>query len=418
MKIASLNQVTSLIKTPFIDRAIHASLLSHIKDAIEITILYGPRQIGKSQEIYTCLEQLFRSGTSDLFLYNLDIIPDEFESPDAFLATIVAQKTNPAAKTYIFLDEAQRLENVGLFVKYLYDQNKNIKFVLTGSASLDIKAKIKEPLTGRKQEFFLAPLTLKEITHFRGIQTNQIISDFPLLDKILEEYLLFGGYPEVVTFGTRLQKIAKISEIANSYTLRDVSTFFDFDNPKILQLVSRFLAENIGNILSKDNISKIGGISKYQTEKALEDLEKSFIIKLIPPLSKSPTKELSHRPKIFFQDLGIRNAILNKLEQTLISADKGQLFENAIATELLSKQEPDSLKYWRTTNQTEVDFVVMKPNGKADAYEAKYQWGNKKSLPKNLQSLKKQYPDVIENTVVLSKSNYWQLFANYTYSIQ
>src|SRR3989344_8193570 len=283
MKIASLNQVTSLIKTPFIDRAIHASLLSHIKDAIEITILYGPRQIGKSQEIYTCLEQLFRSGTSDLFLYNLDIIPDEFESPDAFLATIVAQKTNPAAKTYIFIDEDQRLENIGLLVKYIYDQNKNIKFVLTGSASLDIKAKIKEPLTGRKQEFFLSPLTLKEIANFRGINPNQVTSGFPLLDKVLDEYLLYGGYPEVVTIEAKAQKIAKISEIANSYTLRDISSFFEFDTSKTLQLVARFLAENIGNILSKENISKIGGITKYQTEKALEALEKSFIIRLVPP---------------------------------------------------------------------------------------------------------------------------------------
>lgn len=410
MKITSLDQITNLVKKPSVDRLLHIPLLTHILKANEVTILYGPRQVGKSQEIYKCLEQLLRSGESDLFLFNLDIIPDEFETPDIFLATITAQKTNLSGKTYIFLDEAQRLTNVGLFVKYLYDQNKNIKFVLTGSASLDIKAKIKEPLTGRKQEFFLAPLTLKEIIKFKGVNPNQITSEIPLLDKVLDEYLLFGGYPEVVTLDTKPQKISKISEIANSYTLKDVSSFFNFDSPKTLQLVSRFLAENIGNILSKENISKIGGITKYQTEKGLEALEKSFIVKLIPPLSKSPSKELTHRPKIYFQDLGIRNAIINKLDPTLIFADKGQLFENAVAIELLSKFDTSMIKFWRTTNQTEVDFVIMKPNGKGNALEAKYQWKNKNIIPKNLQSIKKQYPDLIEKTEVISKSNYWNLF--------
>lgn len=400
MKITSIDQINSLVKTPFISRAIHANLLRHIQTEKEVTILYGPRQVGKSQEIYKCLQSILGAKTPDIFLYNLDVVPDEFETPDAFLATILALKTDPAGKTYVFLDEAQRLENVGLFVKYLYDQNKNIKFVLTGSASLEIKAR----------EFFLAPLTLKEIANFRGIKSSQVTASFPLLEKVLDEYLLFGGYPEVVTLEAKSQKIAKISEIANSYILRDVSIFFDFDSPKTIQLVARFLAENIGNVLSRENISKIGGISKYQTEKALEALEKSFIIKLIPPFTKSPTKELTHRPKVFFQDVGIRNAVLNKLDPTLIPADKGQLFENAIACQLLSREEMGIVRFWRTTNQTEVDFVVIGPNGKADAFEAKYQWANKKSLPKNLKSLKRQYPRLIEKTVVISKTNYWQLF--------
>lgn len=410
MKIVSVDQIIALIKEPFIERSIHESFFAHVQNAHEVTILYGPRQVGKSQEIYKCLQSLLNAGESDTFLYSLDVIPDEFESPDAFLATLLAQKTNPDGKTYVFIDEAQRLENIGLFVKYIYDQNKNIKFVLTGSASLDIKAKIKEPLTGRKQEFFLAPLTLGEIINFKGLKTDQITQNFPLLEKILDDYLLFGGYPEVVTIEAKSLKIAKISEIANSYTLRDISSFFEFDTPKTIQLVARFLAENIGNILSKDNISKIGSISKYQTEKALEALEKSFIIRLVPPLAKTPSKELIHRPKIYFQDLGVRNAILNKLDPTLIFADKGQLFENAVATELISKFGSNNLKFWRTTNQTEVDFIVTKSNGRANAIETKYQWENKKSLPKNLQSLKQQYPQLIESVAVLSKSNYWKLF--------
>lgn len=410
MKIISPNQVENLIKTPFINRYIHIPLYQHIYSAKEITVLYGPRQVGKSQEIYKCMRQLLVLKKADIFFYNLDVIPDEFETPEIFLSSVYAQKDNPNGKTFIFVDEAQRLKNIGLFVKYLYDQNKNIKFVLTGSASLDIKAKIKEPLTGRKKEFFLSPLTLREILGFRGIKISQIINNFPLLEKILEEYLLFGGYPEIITIDSKLPKIEKIAEIAQSYTLKDISAFFEINNFKTLQLVARFLAENIGNLLSRENISKISGISKYQTEKILEALEKSFIIRLVPPLGKSASKELIHRPKMYFQDLGIRNAILNKLEPSLILADKGQLFENAIALELMSMFCAESVKFWRTTNQTEVDFVILKNGNKANALEAKYQWENKKTIPKNLRSLQSQYPDLIEKIAVISKSNYWQLF--------
>lgn len=410
MKITSQKQLTNLIKTPSIKRSLHDPFYKHVVNLPEITILYGPRQVGKSQEIYHCLQQLLKNRASDIFLYNLDAIPDEFESPDAFVSSITAQKSNLKNKTYVFLDEAQRLKNIGLFVKYIYDQKKNIKFILTGSASLDIKAKIKEPLTGRKKEFYLSPLTLQEILKFKGVKTSQIASSFPLLETTIDEYLLFGGYPEVITLDSKTLKAEKILEIAEDYTLKDISDFFSFESSKTLQIVARFLAENIGNILSKENISKIAGIPKYQTEKALEALEKSFIIKLIPPLAKTPSKELIHRPKVFFQDLGIRNALLNKLDSSLIQADKGQLFENAVATELQSLYGRDSLRFWRTTNQTEVDFIVIKSNNKADAVETKYQWENKKSLPKNLKSLKNQYPDFIENSKIISKSNFWKLF--------
>lgn len=411
MKITSQNELKNLIKTPSIKRLIHKPLTNHVKEAPEITILYGPRQVGKSQEIYHIIQELLKDRPSDIFLYNLDIVPDEFESPDTFISSITAQKSNLKNKTYVFLDEAQRLKNAGLFVKYIYDQKENIKFILTGSASMDIKAKIKEPLTGRKKEFYLSPLTLQEILEFKGIKTGQITSSFPAVEKTIDEYLLFGGYPEVATLNSKTLKRDKIAEIAQTYTLKDISDFFNFESSRTLQIVARFLAENIANLLSKENISKIAGIPKYQTEKALEALEKSFIIKLIPPLAKAPSKELVHRPKVFFQDLGIRNALLNKLDPTLIQADKGQLFENAIATELQSLYGQNSLRFWRTTNQTEVDFVIIKPNNRGDAIETKYQWENKKTLPKNLKSLKKQYPDFIENLKIISKSNYWQLFA-------
>lgn len=411
MIIKSPDQINHLIKRPHIDRLIHLSFYHHITDFPEVAILYGPRQVGKSQEFYSCIKSLLNEDKKqDIFFYNLDLIPEEFESPEVFIASIDAQKSDPKNKTYVFLDEAQRLENIGLFTKYIYDQNRKIKFILSGSASLEIKAKIKEPLTGRKREYYLAPLTLKEIVTFRGFNTERINSDIPALNRILEDYLLFGGYPEVVTIDSKKQKSDKITEIASTYVLDDISSFFGFSNSRVMQIVTRFLAENTGNILSRDNIAKIAGIPKYQVEKALEALEKSFIIKLVSPLAKTPSKELIHRPKVFFQDLGIRNALLKKLDQTLITADKGKLFENAIAVELLSIFGLDNLRFWRTNNQTEVDFIVLSEDGKGMAYEAKYIWKKENALPKNIKSLKNKYPDFIKTASVISKSTYWKLF--------
>lgn len=411
MKITSKKQLAGILKPPAIIRTIHPSLFRHIKRESEITVLYGPRQVGKSYEVARCMEALLSEGTKkDIFFYNLDVIPDELESPDSFMATIRAQKTYQKTKTYVFLDEAQRLPNVGLFVKYIYDQGHNIKFVLTGSASLDIKSNIKEPLTGRKKEFFLAPLTLREIASFRGIHPARVTSLFPLLESILGEYLLFGGYPAVVTSQTKYQKIEKLTEIASSYITRDISAFFDFPSPKTIQLVGRFLGESIGSLLNRDNISKIAGITKHQTEKALDALEKSFIILLVPPFTGSPSKELMHRPKVYFQDVGVRNALLNKLDQSFVNPSIGPLFENAVALELLSLYGRQSLKFWRTGNQTEVDFVVSNNDRTSFAIEAKYLWEKEGNIPKNLQSIRNQYPDIISKTMIISKSNYWKLF--------
>lgn len=408
MQINKIQDIQALLPNPFITREIDVSLVKSLHEK-EVTVLYGPRQVGKSSEIMRLIKSLLLgSQQKDIFYFNLDSIPSDFRSPDTFLNSITAQKKYPKAPTYIFLDEAQRLEDIGLFVKYLYDKNLSIKFVLTGSASLDIKEKIKEPLTGRKQEFYLGPLNLGEILKYRNVNISHITGTFSIPEEILENYLLYGGYPAVVIAPTDEKKKQKLEEIAESYIMRDIADLFDIHNTEHLRLISSFAAENIGSLFSKENLSQMVAVSKYEIEKILTALEKTFILFFLYPLAKDKTRELMHRPKIYFHDCGIRNAVLGKLSNSMIVADKGELFENAIAIQFHSLYGRN-VKFWRTYNQTEIDFIVEKTPGRYNVWEAKY--SNLSSrIPKNITSFTLLYQHMIESTQVVSRENYWNIF--------
>lgn len=409
MKIETKNQAEKLINKPFIDRSIHADLYKSLQRR-EVTVLYGARQVGKSTEVLKLISVLFDDTTpKDIFYFNLDIISEDFKNPDSFINSIFAQKSDAKTKTYIFIDEAQRLDNVGLFVKYIYDSQPDIKIMLTGSASLDIKQKIKEPLTGRKTEYYLSPLSLKEILVYNGMIPSNLSGNFEAFNTIMENYLLYGGYPQVVILQDESLKKQKLLEISESYILRDIADLFGINNTDNLRLVATYLAENVGNVLSKDNLCKYSGLTKHEVEKCLNALQKSFILNLVKPFAKDRSKELIHRPKIYFQDLGIRNATLKKLDRSLIVADKGALFENAV---LLALEKPtvymESVGYWRTSNQTEVDFVVSKEGGRVSAYECKYSYDGE-SLPKNLKSFGKTYADIVDEVKVVSMESFWEV---------
>ncbi len=414
MKITD-QYIKTLLPGNFIKRQIHDTLMNSIRNP-EVTILYGARQVGKSSELYNCIhEVLTNKPSSDVFYYNLDYPTDEFQNPEYFLNSVNAQRLNLDQIAYIFIDEAQRLENVGVFIKYIYDQKRNVKFILSGSASLDIKEKIKEPLTGRKEEIYLSALNLTEILNYRGINVETIQGYFPQLKTILEEYLLYGGYPGVVTEATLERKVSKLKEISESYIYRDITNLFKIENINHVKLVASYLSENIGNLLSKDNIAKVGQLTKYQVERVLDALERTFVIDLIYPFAKNNIKEITSRPKVFFTDPGIRNAIAGKVNEFNIINDKGKLFENALEIHLkdfVRRQTNGELLFWRTLNQTEIDFILkLMVEGEPPqliAYEAKYTW-NSDQKPRSLQSFEEIYKNKINISKVITSENYWEL---------
>jgi len=403
MRLTSQEQMERILAKPHINRDIHSELYASLSNK-EVTVLYGPRQVGKSQELAKCIEDLlFNDPTAVINYFNLDVIPEDFKDPDRFINSLLAQQGTKDGTIYVFIDEAQRLPNIGLFVKYIHDQHQPIKFILSGSASLDIREKIKEPLTGRKIEFYLSPLTLGEIMKFNGIDISKIRGSFNGLDKELNNYLLFGGYPEVFLLSNLEEKRRKLKEITESYILKDLTELFDIHNQENFRLIANYLGENIGAILSKEGLSKLTAISKYEIEKSLTALEKGFVASLIRPFARNRAKELIHRPKIYFEDNGIRNALLNRLDATTTVSDQGQLFANTVFIHLKNRYGGSNLKFWRTNNQTEVDFIIEK-EGRILAIEAKNSW-IKKSLPRNLISFKHKYLNKIEDAKVISREN-------------
>lgn len=408
MRLTDSTQVASWLPKKYIPREFHSKFLASLA-VPEVTVLYGARQVGKSAEVAKCMTAILDKGEpADVFYFNLDVVPADFGDPERFVNSLLTQRAAGVERTYVFVDEAQRLSNVGLFVKYIYDLHKDIKFVLTGSVSLEISQKIKEPLTGRKIELYLPPLNLGEILQFNGVEAAKIRGSFELTDRLLGEYLLFGGYPAVVAEGDLAEKKRKLEEIADSYLIRDVADLFGISDKETMRLVASFLARNIGGILSRDNLSRAAGVSKYEIGKILNALEKSFIVFLVRPFAKDKVKEMIHRPKVFFQDLGIRNALLRKLDPVLTAPDRGELFENFVGISLTARHGGDKVKYWRTNNQTEVDFVVLEEGDQISAFEAKYSY-SASAEPKNLVSFRSRYENILHKAWVISKENYWRV---------
>ncbi|MDP4010656.1 MAG: ATP-binding protein [Candidatus Roizmanbacteria bacterium] len=404
MKISSLEQILQLMPPKVIRRSLTSQIIKDF-DKPEMQILYGPRQVGKSTLMYQLMLDKFETN-QDMFYFNLDQPDSSFDSAENFLAEIVS-RSNSKNRVYIFIDEIQRKSDAGLFLKYLYDRRLNWKFVLTGSASLQIKNIVREPLTGRKFEYFLAPLDLKEILAFQGIDIRKISQTTPSVQYIFEDYLLYGGYPDVVLKNRPFDKIQKLKEISRSYITRDLTDLFQIRASADLENTTIYLAQNISAILSKENIAKTVGISVYQVNSFIEALTKSFIIEPLRPFYKNPVKEISHRPKMYFIDNGIRNILLQKTTKSLIVADKGLLFEQTIF-QILRQKNNEKLRYWRTINQTEVDFVMDTDYG-LEVYEAKYDW-SKPGKPKNVQSFCSQYKDSIASAHVITATNFPLLY--------
>jgi len=405
MKIKNIKEIEKFLPKRQIDREIRQSLVKGLTQE-EVMILYGPRQVGKCVEVWKMIEGLLRIGGSDIFYFNFDVLPIEARDPEEFLRWIKSMLGE--GKIYVFIDEAQRLANIGRWIKYLYDLKTGIKWVLTGSASLDLKNRTKESLVGRKIEYFLEPLSLREIVKDGNMELGKVEKDFEGLNQKLREYLVFGGYPGVVTITGPDEKKQKLADISETYLISDISQMYGIEDKQNLKMVAIYLAENIGGILSKNNLSNLTGIGKHEVVKCLEALEGGFVVRKIRSFAKDKTKELTHRSKVYFEDLGIRNALLGKLSSEKILMDRGKLFKNLVIKMLSEKWGWENIKYWRTTNQTEVDAVVVKAEGRIEAYEAKY--SQLKSMPKNLVSFGQRYGQILDKTEVIWSGNWWKVW--------
>jgi predicted AAA+ superfamily ATPase len=358
-----------------------------LKNTNKAVILYGARQLGK-----TTLSKLI---IDNLGFKTLSINADQ-EKYIEVLSSRDLNKLRSLVHGYelLFIDEAQRVPNIGINLKILTDEITELKLLVTGSSSLNLADKITEPLTGRKWTFTLFPLSLQELS----INKNR----FELNDK-LEDLLTFGSYPEVYTTINKADKSDLLYEIANSYLYKDILELSNIKYPRKIRDMVRLLAFQIGSEVSVHELSRTLGINRETVENYLDLLEKSFIIFRLSGFSKNLRKEVRKSDKFYFYDLGIRNAVIDNLNFPGQRNDIGALWENFIIAErkkyLHYNRINVSTYFWRTYTGAELDYIE-EGNGTLMAVEIKYNKGKIKA-PK---SWMETYPD--SEFRLINKENY------------
>jgi len=358
----------------------------------KVLVIYGPRQVGK-----TTLVKRFLEACPLKYTYGNGgdvVIKEVFES-------LNLSKISEYAKGYelIVIDEAQKVSNVGESLKLLIDSVENIKVLVTGSSSFDLAGQVGEPLTGRKITLTLFPVSLLEIAK----QKNKFE-----LQKSLEQYLIYGSYPEVLTRESNKEREDILNEIVSSYLLKDILELDRVKGSKTLLDLLRLLAFQIGSEVSLTELGGQLGMDKKTVLRYLDIFEKSFIIFNLRGYSRNLRDEIKERSKYYFYDNGIRNAIISNFNQLTFRNDLGALWENFLFMERMKKRHylriGANIFFWRTWGGKEIDLLEER-QGKLFAYEFKYK-GYKLKTPKRFLSA---YPQ--SSFEVINKENYLQFVA-------
>ncbi len=349
-------------------------------------LLFGARQVGKT----TLLEYLINERKEKVLHLNGD-------EPD--IREIYSSVTSTQLRAYIgnnkilFIDEAQRIPNIGLTLKLITDKLKDVQVIATGSSSFEMANKMNEPLTGRKFVFNLFPLSFQEMVDHHGLLEEK---------RNLEQRLIYGSYPEIVSYPEDSLELLKL--LADSYLYKDVLMLDSIKRPKLLEKILQALALQVGNEVSYNEIAQLVGADKGTVEKYIHLFEQTFVIFTLPSYSRNVRNELKKSKKIYFYDCGIRNAIISNFNSIHKRSDVGALWENYLISERIKKMhyQGDSVSsyFWRTTQQQEIDFVEVEQNG-IHAYE--FKWNDKVKV-KFSKTFTNAYPKA--EVEVISTKNY------------
>jgi len=347
-----------------IKRKLLNNLIDHLSKK-EITMIVGPRQAGKTTVMQLMMGEVKKKRQKALFL-NLDFDEERqfFSSQLKLLKKIELEIGKKGG--FVFIDEIQRLDDAGLFLKGLYDRNLPYKFIVSGSGSVELKEKIHESLAGRKQIFELSTLSFEEFvnykTNYRYQEKLNLLFELEpkKTDVFLEEYLNLGGYPRVVIAENLTEKRMVIDEIYQSYIMRDIGYLLQVQKIDSYSKLIRALAAQIGNSVSYNELAKTVGISLPTVSNYLWYGEKTFILRKLTPFFSNPRKEITKSPLYYFYDLGFRNYALGLFGQLSRKDDYGFLFENMVLNIILDniRYTGATVHYWRTKDGAEVDFVI------------------------------------------------------------
>lgn len=333
----------------------------------KVIIVFGPRRVGKT----TLCRDILKKFSDRGFYINCELLPNQkaFSSTDPFVL-----KNFFGEKKFVVLDEAQKIENIGLVLKILADTHPEIQIIASGSSSFDLAHKVSEPLTGRSRQYFLYPLSAREM-----LQKHNPV-EFRLR---IENILRYGSYPSV--FGLSYKEAREeLIDISSNYLYKDIFEFGKLKKPNLVIDLLRALALQIGSEVSLTELSRLLKQNVHTVSHYLEMLEKSFIVFRLRSLSRNLRKELARSFKVYFYDLGIRNSLIQNHNELYLRSDVGALWENFCVLERMKKNNNKRVfanyYFWRTYDQKEIDFIEER-EGKLFAFE--FKWGEeKKKAPK------------------------------------
>lgn len=327
----------------------------------KVIVLYGPRRTGKT----TLLKHFLETQKNYLFVTGDDLYVHDYLASQS----IEKLKNLVGTKDLLVIDEAQKIEHIGINLKLLVDHLPNLKIVATGSSTFDLSRHVGEPLTGRKKVILLFPLSQIELGSIEtSVETK----------ANLENRLIYGAYPEVILFASEAEKREYLTELAHDYLYKDILEFEGIKKSKKLLDLLQLLAFQIGKEVSYSELATQLGLNKTTVEKYLNLLEQVFVLVNIRGFSRNLRSEVTKTSRYYFYDLGIRNTLINNFNPFSRRNDLGQLWENYLVMERIKKQHYHSIQannyFWRTYDQKEVDWVEER-EGSLFGFE--FKWQNK-----------------------------------------
>jgi predicted AAA+ superfamily ATPase len=328
-----------------INRLIKTQIISDLKQQKKVVLLYGPRQAGKT----TLSKQIIQ----DIGLKTLMVNADQSKYIDILASRDLGKlRSLVAGYELLFIDEGQRIPEIGINLKILHDELPELKILVTGSSSFLLSGRVSESLAGRKKIYTLLPVSMQEL--------SGIYNSFELNDQ-LEERLIFGSYPEVINTVNQTEKEEYLRDISSSFIFKDILELEMIKYPLKIRDLLKLLAFQTGSQVSIHELGIKLGLNRETVERYLFLLEQSFVIFKLPAFSHNPRKEISKSQKYYFYDTGIRNILIDNMKFLDDRNDAGALWENFIIAErrkyLLYNRKTANCYFWRTYSGTEIDYV-------------------------------------------------------------
>jgi predicted AAA+ superfamily ATPase len=367
-----------------VERILKNNLLEQFNQGKALVVI-GPRQVGKS----TLINEILKNKDF-LFLDGDDFsVQQQLSEPNSsYIKRLIGDKK------IVFIDEAQRIKNIGITSKIIIDQFKDVQLILSGSSAFELNNELNEPLTGRKWEYNMYPISYEELEKTIG---------FPEVSKQLDHRIIYGMYPDVLNHPGKEKEV--LENLINSYLYKDILMLSGIKKADVLQKLTQALALQIGNEVSYNELSQLIGVNKETISSYIELLEKAYVLFRVNPFSRNLRNEIKTNRKIYFYDTGLRNALIANFNSLDLRQDKGALWENFLISERIKYLKYHKIYsrtyFWRTAQQQEIDWIE-EIDGKITAYE--FKWKSKKKI-----KFPQKFIDAYQSEVkVIDTNNYYE----------